>query len=55
MSYYCPETDTQQLKREIRRLEKLLKRGRMNAAERELLEENLEILRQDLDYSMEYA
>jgi hypothetical protein len=54
MSYYYPK-DTCQLKKEIRRIEKILKRGRINETQRELLEEDLLILKQDLQFNTEYA
>jgi hypothetical protein len=53
--YQSSEITTQQLKREIRRMEKMLKRGRMNQHEREVMEEDLAILRQDLEYCLEYV
>jgi hypothetical protein len=55
MSYNYSEPDPRQLKKEIRRIEKLLKRGRVTPTEREMLEEDLAILREDLDYVMEYV
>ena len=55
MSYNYSEPDPKQLKKEIRRIEKLLKRGRVNQTEREMLEEDLDTLREDLNYVMEYV